>query len=551
MLNNMFVIVDIEWAVYKDRQSLTQIAATKVDDNWQPIASFSSLIRPQNISFENWKQVCYNGANQRDFICAPSAYTVLRDFENWLNDDDILLFWYKPSCELYSKMLNILFKIKSKRKCIPLSAYLTAVIGKRQSNKVNPYRVAEHEGIQVPKIEHISVNDVNVVLLLLQKAKIEQSQLLLPPPVCEYPEDNNINSDQPFQYDTVACLLHKKGSPCIPNDHLLQGYATIATCIKKDFEPCPVCMADEMKQARILKNKNMLERSQYNFAYIRGGQIFHKCSCHLLFTAKKPILGVGTYEKAIRKNKIPCKKCNPSPFDEPKLLNMELLRADAQKNRSKGRMYSADEARAIKRHKQASQEREEALSVGRLTEQEKQDIYTLTQPEFSFWAAPGYSTFHLRHCSKLNAMSNYQGFKHYSQAVRAGFKPCKECKPTAKHDVNLSIPLGNKVRENDTVDNLIQQCNEYGYDYQEKGVFFIITTPVGEWEINTCTQPIKIRHKNLVFGGDFHNQPRAFLSFFDVLFYLDRHDKTLMRKLEKHFDVDDEEDIITDTEDEN
>lgn len=537
----MYAIVDIEWAVYKDRQSLTQLAAIKVDDGWRSVASFSSLIKPQNASFEDWKQACYNGAKPKDFLRAPSVATVLRDFENWLGDGYILLFWHKSSCEMYVKMVSILLKGGCTRKCIALSEYVTAVVGKKQSASANLYKLAEKERLLMLEAENISACDIALIRHLMEKARLAPSQLLQPPPKREHKSAAELSMDQPYQLDTVTGLLHKKGSPCIPLDHTMQGYTSIATCLKKEHTPCPICMAEEMKEARIAKNRDTLDRSQYNYAYIQDSRTFHKCTCSSLLATKKPILGVVTYDKAIQKDKIPCKKCNPTPEDTPKPPSTPEARAAIRKNKDKDILQNAYEVRALKRHEAASKERTKALHIGTLTEQEKKDLYTLTQPEFAFWAVKGYATFHLRHCSKLEKLSNYQGFKYYSQAVKAGFRPCRECRPTAKQDVALSIPLANKRRENETAELLARQCEEAGYPYQEKGDYFLIFTPVGEWEVDKATQPIRLRHKNLVVGGDFHDQPRVFLSFSDAFFYIDRHDKKLMEKLARPSDVDDGE----------
>ena len=51
----MFVICDIEWAINDKKQiSLTQIAASRVNEKWHTLESFFSLVRPQNASFEDW-----------------------------------------------------------------------------------------------------------------------------------------------------------------------------------------------------------------------------------------------------------------------------------------------------------------------------------------------------------------------------------------------------------------------------------------------------------------------------------------------------------------
>ncbi len=525
----MYVVTDIEWAVNKeDRQSLTQIAATKVDEQWNPIASYSSFIRPQNESFEDWSQVCYNGAKPNDFRYAQSAYSVLQEFDDWLNDDDILLFWYQPSCDLFKQMHRILFKKETQRQCIAVAEYVTAFIGKKQTSKVNPYKLATRVGISVPSVVHLSKNDVRVVLSLLKKADLQQHLLLSPPPKAKHKVNLAIC---PYVYDPKTKLLHKNGCPSLPQNTEVKGYTTIETCLKKDYKGCSVCgMIDELKEARKNRNINILERALYNYVYIEKSNIFHRPSCHLIWNTKDTILGSVNFNTVWQTGREPCKICKPTKYDTPKPININALRAGAAKARSKPRPTSQDEKRALGRYKQAKQERNAALNDISLSESEKQDIYTLTQPEFAFWTAQGYSTFHIRSCAKLAHMQHYKGFKYYDQAIKAGYTPCKMCKPSPKHNIKLSIPLGNERRTNDTIENLIKMCEEAGYQYIEDKLLFTIITPVGKWRIHTQVSPIKVDHSNLVGGGGYHQQPRVFLSLFDTFFYINRHDSKLYEK---------------------
>ncbi len=529
----MYVIVDIEWAVNQDNfKSITQIAATKVDSNWQEISSFSSLIRPQNASFEDWKQVCYNAAVPYHYKSARTAFVVLKEFEKWLNADDILLFWYDNSCSYFTHLNKILFKIPYTHQCIALSEYVTAFVGSKQTAKANPYKLAASNGIKVPTTEHISTNDVSVVLSILRKITLNQEILLDPPPKVEGEKRILNNFAMPYIYDMEDKLLHKISCPAIKEIHDIKGYATLDKCFRKGYKPCPACLAEEYKQARIERNVDILNRSQYTYAYIENSKVFHKPSCHLLLNTKEVILGTVKFSTVTLTGRMPCKICNPSKDDIPKPIDIKQVRAGAKKSRCSHRDYAVGEKRAIGRYNRAKQERDAALkNAANLTKQEREDIFTLTQPEFAFWAVKGYKTFHIRSCAKLTNMSNYQGFKYYDQAIRAGYIPCKTCKPTRKHDTKVSIPLGNKHRENDTIENLIQLCEKEGYSYTEDGLLFTIETPVGKWRIHTQVVPIKVEHQNIILDGKYHQQPRMFLSLFDTFFYIDRHDKTLMKKL--------------------
>ena len=529
----MYVLVDIEWAInHEYRKSLTQIAAARVDEKWNVKDSYFSLIRPQNSSFHDWSQVCYSGAKESDFRQARSAYDVLSEFEEWLRMDDILLFWYKESVTVYNFMHKILFKTSFEYKELVLVDYAAMVLDDGLMRRGNPYHLAQKRGIKTPHEHHISSNDVEAMRCLLCEIKMPQVLLEEPAKPVEHKKNEHKNSTLPFQYDEVEKLLHKAECPRLHTSHSMQSFATLASCIKKKLRPCEECLGKEYREARFAGFIDRLNRCQYNYIYIPSSRVFHKPSCHLVYNTNDTIMGTVTFDRVKKTRRRPCKICKPTADDPKREIPIDLVRRGAEKARQKAkRDLTKEEKKALGRHKIASEERARAFMRSGLSETEKNDIYTLTQPEFSFWAGAGYKTFHLRHCSKLNSLSNIKGFKHYQQAIGAGFKPCKHCKPSAKHDVDISIPIGNMKRENDTVENLIELCIKHGFTYEEKNAQFIITTQVGKWSINTQISPIQVEHMNLVVNdGEFHRQPRLFLSLIDTFFYIERHDKTLMEK---------------------
>ena len=120
----------------------------------------------------------------------------------------------------------------------------------------------------------------------------------------------------------------------------------------------------------------------------------------------------------------------------------------------------------------------------------------------------------------------------FQDAVFAGYTPCRHCKPTAKHDVTVSIPIYSRPREDETVQDLVALCQTAGYAHTFDGVRFCLETPVGKWKININTHPIQLQHINLVMTPheqEYHKQPRLFLSLADVFTYIERHDSVLQQ----------------------
>ncbi len=532
----MFVVVDIEWANNdQNHQSLTQLAAAKLDDNWRVTDTFSTLIRPQNASFEDWAQVCYNGGSPEVFRQAPAAIVALSRFEAWLSREDILLFWYGSAIKMFCKMYRILFKKTYERKCLSIGEKIIDFLKIDPDQNRNPYQLAKWAALKLSGMEHISQNDVAVIVSILWWSAVPPSVILAPP---ASPTPARGASDQPhqlYQYNLKGGLLHKRGSSCIPHDAILKGYGSLRACIKKGFRPCPVCLQKEMDMEKRRRNRELLENVPYQYVFLPDSPIFHRRSCPNLVYATQTIEGCMIYEKAIGTGRTPCRFCKPIPTER-------ILAPKKRKTKTKSKLPPAfvvpvdneGEKRAIGRYNAAKNERDVALRVANLTEIEKRDIYTLTQPEFAFWSAPGYRTFHIRSCGKLSDMTHLKGFKQYDAAIAAGYVPCKQCRPTRKHDVAFSIPITNRSREDEDVEVLESFCRNMGYFYYAEKDIFTVRTLVGEWKIYTNLRPVKVDHNNLTHDGGYHRQPRVFLSLYDTIRYIHKHDESLLEKKRKH-----------------
>jgi hypothetical protein len=184
---------------------------------------------------------------------------------------------------------------------------------------------------------------------------------------------------------------------------------------------------------------------------------------------------------------------------------------------------------------QAQEARRSGLSEEGLSETKKDDILTLTNTGYGFWAGAGYQNFHLYNCPKLKGLTHIRGFARYRDATREGLTPCKCCKPTEKHDVLYSIPITSRVRENETVEDMVTLCKQYSYPYEQDKTYFTFLTAVGRWRIHLDSMPIALDHINLTRTPDnpylYHNQPRLFLSLQDAFRYIQRHDQELQKRV--------------------
>ena len=269
------------------------------------------------------------------------------------------------------------------------------------------------------------------------------------------------------------------------------------------------------------------------FRSSKQSKIFHTRKCSHVLLAYD-IQGSVSYDTCLKSGRRPCKHCNPEPIEEHKTIAFSVLPNKPQAPQE--RSLSKDEQSAIGRFKRAKQEREAAFKRGSLSDTEKSNIMALSQPGLAFWASKGYRTFHRRNCPQITGLNQLVGFPRYQDAVRAGYCPCRHCKPNPKQDVVYSIPITNKKRDGESVETLVQLCTEHCLPFRHDGRYFEMQTMVGKWKIDMEMRPVRLEHINLVSQPEntkkYHVQPRLFLSLQDTFDYIMRHDNALMKRME-------------------
>ena len=99
----MYVLIDMEWVTNNDGEHWpTQLAAMRVNENWEAADTFTSLIRPRDRSFWLWDHMAFTGWDRADFQNARDAFSALSDFWRWLMPDDILCWWHREANDLFN-----------------------------------------------------------------------------------------------------------------------------------------------------------------------------------------------------------------------------------------------------------------------------------------------------------------------------------------------------------------------------------------------------------------------------------------------------------------
>ena len=104
----MYVLIDMEWITNRyGNQWPTQLAASRVDEAWNTVDTFSVLFRPKDASFQDWNHMAFSGWDHQDFEDGESLYPGLDAFQKWLRPDDIICWWHQEANDLFNMFIKI------------------------------------------------------------------------------------------------------------------------------------------------------------------------------------------------------------------------------------------------------------------------------------------------------------------------------------------------------------------------------------------------------------------------------------------------------------
>ncbi len=520
----MYVLADIEWVTNsKGFICPTQLSAIKADEDWNMQYSFYSRIRPLDDSFEIEKHMAFSGAGLEVFRIADSARKVFTEFEQWLDENDIVCWWECNSDETFSKLFNIILKRDFMNKTLCLKPYVEyALAPSGLTYKGNPYSLAQCRKINVPLMQHHAYNDVKTLLSLLRETGFDRDLLSSAPlPVPKEYMPKTIRAR--YSFNRVTEILHMSSCPNAGEKRDLSGIKDLRTAVKKKYTPCDCCKDEYEKEEKDYRQWK-IEQSGCNFIYLKDSDVFHSKDCRFA-TCKDDICFSNSYKRLVNKGRRPCKICSPEPvYDESDGMQREDPLPKEQLN-------------AVARFNRSTKLRNLLLDAAD-NETQRKDAFTLTKTANVFFAGRGYSDFHLASCPKMNGLSEISGFSKFSDALKAGYTPCKHCRPTAKQDAVYSVPFYSKPVNNESVDEIETVCAECGFSFSKHEDYVRVETPVGIWKAFVRRKPVVLEHINLAMQPenrfDFHKQPMMLLSFIDTIQYIKKHDYKLMQNIEEN-----------------
>lgn len=247
----LIVILDLEW-IEDDGKHLTQLYAARVDDAWNTVDCFDRFVNPGTKYHSESAHMAYGGADIAQFINSISTNACMASFTQWLEASDEVWVWAKSNLRFLQELIN------TEQISLTNPVYSTAkavrhsVLGNAPS-AMSPYELLEMLKVPTPYPEHRSANDVEALRKLFKTLNMPR--------------------------DTFSSRIDNKTPP---------------------------------NQRAI--NAQMIARTQYNYLFLKGSEVFHRRGCKLCLNAKgkEYILGSVHYETAAKKRR-PCKVCNPQP----------------------------------------------------------------------------------------------------------------------------------------------------------------------------------------------------------------------------------------------
>lgn len=508
----MLVLIHLEWLRSEGvTPQPTQLAALRVDARWAVTDEFHTLIR-QPDETATWTHAGFGQISPHRYRCAPEAQKVTDDFRAWLRSDDVFLWWDEATGEALADLLD--FRAMDGR---AIEGRFLEIVMDNMVMTGAPYRLAQRRGIVCPQPMHVAENEVEALRRLLEMTRIDQALLLtdeLPP--MDQIEKQRIQALR-YQLDALHKRLHTNSCPRVRCD-LPKRMDSLQLPFQKHVRACSCCAAEYRREAA-KRNAETVSQTKARYVYLETSKVFHARKCGIVRQAYSgELLGEMNYDACISKGLRPCRVCQPTPTaSKPKKAKNMLpqLKSDAQ--------------RAMRRYNQV---RSSTPPDKHIPPQEYADWWTLNNSAFIFFAGKGYTNYHLCDCPRLKGLSHIQGFATVKQAKAQLLTPCKHCRPSAKHELTVTIPDRSIFREGETVEMLDALCQKAGYDHVYEQSCYYITTHIGKWRFKPGDRPIRLHHINLMRSsaeGEYHLQPKMFLSLRDAFEYIRAHDEGLGR----------------------
>ena len=165
----MYVFVDMEWISNQHGNHWpTQLAAARVDAQWNTVDTFSVLFRPRDFSLQQWGHMAFSGWSREQFLDGESLYAGLDAFRLWLQPEDTICWWHQEASDLFNMFSKVSGVPDMTQHVVLLCDYIYGYLAGQEASVGSPYKICAARNIVTPSPAHCSVNDVATMQLLAQ-----------------------------------------------------------------------------------------------------------------------------------------------------------------------------------------------------------------------------------------------------------------------------------------------------------------------------------------------------------------------------------------------
>ena len=138
----MYVLVDMEWISNQHGNHWpTQLAAARVDAQWNTVDTFSVLFRPRDFSLQQWGHMAFSGWSREQFLNGESLYAGLDAFRLWLQPEDTICWWHQEASDLFNMFSKVSGVPDMTQHVVLLCDYIYGYLAGQEASVGSPYKI--------------------------------------------------------------------------------------------------------------------------------------------------------------------------------------------------------------------------------------------------------------------------------------------------------------------------------------------------------------------------------------------------------------------------
>lgn len=245
----MYVLMDMEWYASQSTVFITQIAAIRMNDNFEMVDTFSKLVFPRTLKDIQWNHIGFSGATPKEFLRGDTVEKVFESLNCWLEATDVLLWWHESSQAFFRKAFAQVTGEEIAHDMWILRPGVRKVLQDGLKNKGSPHEICKARGLNAKWPEHRALNDVRAMRILLRWANqpvrcligpsSQNLELTVKPPALSPEED--ASSQEDYVLDRKTCMVHRADCVLIDADWEDCRPIPFKTCTQLGLKTCSCC----------------------------------------------------------------------------------------------------------------------------------------------------------------------------------------------------------------------------------------------------------------------------------------------------------------------